>query len=174
MKRPIPDCYWVEHGRLLAGEYPGAKLDGDALQKLARFGAARITSFVDLTEEDEGLSPYETLLKPGLRYMRHAIRDMDVPSPTEMRAILDTIDAELAAGHVVYVHCWGGHGRTGTVVGCWLVRRGRSPEEALERIAELRLGVPDADWHHSPERPHQRELIARWRELDHPPDPERA
>jgi len=28
MKAPIPDSYWVEPGRLLAGEYPGARLEG--------------------------------------------------------------------------------------------------------------------------------------------------
>ena len=33
------------------------------------------------------------------------------------------------------MHCWGGVGRTGTTVGCWLVRHGRSGTEAL---AELR------------------------------------
>lgn len=32
----------------------------------------------------------------------------------------------LAAGQTVYVHCYGGIGRTGTVVGCWLVRHGLS------------------------------------------------
>ena len=31
----------------------------------------------------------------------------------------------------MYLHCWGGVGRTGTVVGCWLVRHGRTGDEAL-------------------------------------------
>lgn len=32
--------------------------------------------------------------------------------------ILDAIDARLEAGKSVYVHCWGGIGRTDTVAGC--------------------------------------------------------
>ena len=35
----------------------------------------------------------------------------------------------------VYVHCWGGIGRTGTVVGCWLVRHGMTGDEALAEFA---------------------------------------
>lgn len=38
----------------------------------------------------------------------------------------------------VYVHCWGGIGRTGTVVGCLLVDAGMSGEAAVARIAALR------------------------------------
>ena len=40
-----------------------------------------------------------------------------------------------AAGGV-YVHCWGGIGRTGTTVGCWFVRHGRTGDQALAEIAE--------------------------------------
>ena len=38
--------------------------------------------------------------------------------------MLDAIDDQLENGGNVYVHCWGGKGRTGTVVGCWLIRHG--------------------------------------------------
>ena len=57
MSVPIPESYSVWEGRLLAGEYPGAKHVGDAVPRLDAFRAAGITSFVDLTEEDEGLTP---------------------------------------------------------------------------------------------------------------------
>jgi protein-tyrosine phosphatase len=56
---------------------------------------------------------------------------------------LDAIDAELEAGGVVYVHCWAGCGRTGVLIGCWLVRHGMAPHDALARIADARgLGCP--------------------------------
>ena len=45
------------------------------------------------------------------------IRDFSVPAPDDLVATLDAIDAELAAGGIVYVHCWAGCGRTGVVVG---------------------------------------------------------
>ena len=53
-----------------------------------------------------------------------------------MSDILDAIDAALRDGKTVYVHCWGGVGRTGTVIGCWLVRHGKTGDEALSQIAE--------------------------------------
>ena len=165
MRPPIADSYWVVPGKLLAGEYPGAKLDADADPRLAAFTAAGITSFVDLTEEIEGLTPYSRLLE-GARCERLPIQDGGCPTPVEMRAILDWIDSEIADGHVVYVHCWGGHGRTGTVIGCWLVRHGAVPEAALTRIGELRRDVPDAAWMPSPETDDQIRLVERWLRRD--------
>jgi protein-tyrosine phosphatase len=61
----------------------------------------------------------------------------------------------------VYVHCWGGFGRTGTVVGCHLVRHGRSGAAALARLNELRRETPYAA-HPSPEREAQRALVRSW------------
>jgi hypothetical protein len=128
--RPIPDSYWVIPGRLLAGEYPGHPSEEEAVRKLHRLLEAGVTCFVDLTEVGEHcLAPYASLLAQAsgaapVQHLRMAIRDAATPSEAEMVAILDAIDAQLAAGEVVYVHCYGGIGRTGTVVGCHLARDG--------------------------------------------------
>ena len=84
------------------------------------------------------------------------IPDYAVPTPSHLTAILDTLDAALTAGHTVYLHCHGGRGRTGTVVGCWLVRHGMTGEQALARIAELR---GDRE---SPETDDQRAYVLNW------------
>jgi hypothetical protein len=149
----VPDSYWVESGALLAGEYPGEQLDS-----LREVG---ITSFVDLTEEGE-LQPYEPLLGAGVRYRRQSVRDFSCPSEDEMRAILDAIDGELARGETVYLHCWGGVGRTGTVVGCWLARHGLTGEKALDRLRSLRAASGKAA-RESPETDEQRALVLGWR-----------
>jgi protein-tyrosine phosphatase len=159
---PIRGSYWVVRGRLLAGEYPAAWRDDDSQSRLAAFREAGVTSFVDLTEEQEGLTPYRPHLRAGTRFVRRAIRDFDCPTAQEMKETLDLIDAELDRGETVYVHCWGGRGRTGTVVGCWLVRHGLSGEAALARISELRRDVPGAGLHSSPETPEQRQLVRAW------------
>ena len=57
-------------------------------------------------------------------------------SPQETVGILDAIDRASDDGSTVYLHCWGGVGRTGIVVGCWLVRHGMTGDEALLQIAE--------------------------------------
>jgi hypothetical protein len=170
-RRPIPESYWVRPGRLLAGEYAGARLAPLARRKLRRLLAAGITSFVDLTEAGEAwLPPYESILAAEaalrgqpVRYLRAPIRDMGVPTPAALRAMLDYIDGELLGGHRVYVHCWGGIGRTGTVVGCHLVRHGLSGAEALSLLARLRQSTPDAR-RRSPETDAQRLMVLGWAE----------
>jgi len=170
--RPHANCYWVQPGRLLAGEYPGALLVADARQKLRRLLAAGVTLFLDLTHPNDGLEPYVELLseetKPGSRpviYRRLAIPDRSVPSVAQMVQTLDLIDEALAAGHVVYLHCWGGVGRTGTVVGCYLVRHGRSGDAALAEIARLWQDVEKRNRHpQSPETAAQMAMVRTWQE----------
>lgn len=170
-ERPIADSYWVQPGRLLAGEYPGARDNAQARARLARLLDAGITAFVDLTELDEyGLNPYVPLLaelasETGtmLTHRRAAIRDMGTPTHSRMVEILDLIDELLARGENVYVHCFGGIGRTGTVVGCHLVRNGMMGEQALAQIARWRAGTPDGH-RASPETERQRRLVLSWYE----------
>ena len=79
-----------------------------------------------------------------------------------MIRILDDIDeARGTGGGTAYVHCWGGVGRTGTVVGCWLVRHGLDRGDAVATIAALRAGLPGA--RPSPETAAQVALIRSWR-----------
>ena len=53
LKTPITDCYWVEPGRLLAGEYPAVSSRRKTRKRLARFLDAGVNSFVNLTEGHE-------------------------------------------------------------------------------------------------------------------------
>ena len=173
------NTYWVVPGRFAAGEYPGALHQREAAYKLRILLEAGISRFIDLTEPYEGLEPYAEIaaeeasrLGRSVQYSRHSIVDLDVPhSPQDMAAILDEIDTALSEGETVYVHCWGGVGRTGTVVGCWLARHGRTGDEALAQIAEWWQGMEKAyRTPRSPEMPRQREYVRNWRE----PSPEGA
>jgi ADP-ribosyl-[dinitrogen reductase] hydrolase len=63
------------------------------------------------------------------------------------------------------VHCWGGVGRTGTVVGCHLVRSGLSGDEALARVATLFKSMEKSSRRHrSPETDEQEAYVCSWRE----------
>jgi hypothetical protein len=168
-QRPIPDSYWVSPSQLLAGAYPSERRAAAARHRLTALLDAGIRSFVDLTETGDGLVSYDAAVKTlaverghDVAYRRMAIPDMGVPTSAQMAAVLDHVGQEIGAGRAVYLHCWGGIGRTGTVVGCWLVaKEGRTALQALERIAELREGTPDG-FKHSPETHEQREFIVRW------------
>lgn len=172
-ERPIPNSYWVIPGRLAAGEYPGAIESREAAKKLRTLLSAGIDHFIDLTGTADRLRPYSEIaeeeahnLDLAIGYERHTIVDLSVPrSPEHMAGILGAIDTALDAGKTVYVHCWGGVGRTGTVVGCWLVRHGRTGAEALDQIAEWWKGLSAskvAIHPRSPETPRQREYVRNW------------
>ncbi|MGL4650411.1 MAG: protein-tyrosine phosphatase family protein [Caldilineaceae bacterium] len=164
---PFPDAYWVEPGKLLAGEYPGALDEAAARAKVRKYLGAGVTYFLDLTEEGE-LEPYDWLLAEeavelGLHagYERWPVRDLSTAPIGMTRNVLDRLDALMAAGRVVYVHCWGGVGRTGTMVGCWLVRHGQSGEQALATIESLRALTSKGD-RPSPETLEQRNRVLTW------------
>ena len=172
---PIPDSYWLIPGQFLAGEYPGTYNEADTREKLAKFLDVGIRTFINLTEARE-LSGYEEILRDlsaerGIEtvHVRQSIRDYDTPRErAQMIEILATIRGEIEAGRAVYVHCWGGIGRTGTVVGCWLVEQGLTGDEALSRIAELRRGIPD-ERIRSPESDEQCRYVREWLQEDPSP-----
>lgn len=60
--------------------------------------------------------------------------------------------------------CWGGVGRTGVIIGCWLARHGRSGCEALARLRELYAANPKSRKLVSPESTLQEDYILNWKE----------
>lgn len=164
MKRPIQYCYWVSPGQLLAGEYPRDKNSESSIQKINALIQAGITAFIDLTQEQDKLLPYAGILD-DISYQRFPVQDVSVPESVEVtKAILDAIDLHISQGRTVYLHCWGGIGRTGTVVGCWLARHGAEGHAAYDRLQELWEHNPKSAHRKSPETLEQKQYILDWRE----------
>ena len=173
MPRPLPNSYWATP-LLLASEYPGAKEEATAVHQLDALLTAGIRDFYDLTEADEPLQPYEALLRDraahlgvsaeSVRFRRFPIRDVSVPTPKRLAEVLAAPADSAAAGRRAGVHCWGGIGRTGTVVGCHLRHQhGLSGDEALARIAEEWKGVEKSQRvPRSPETDEQVDFVRRY------------
>ncbi len=163
MEPPFEQWYWVFPGELLAGCYPTARSDRSRLLD------AGVRLIINLTEKNEsGLEEYEKDIDilaqergHQVTCVRTPIPDFGSPNEAEMKAILDEIDKAIEAGKTVYVHCHGGKGRTGTVVGCYLVRRDAAGGDALRKIRELREGAGAGG--PSPETEEQRNLVRSWK-----------
>jgi protein-tyrosine phosphatase len=145
-------AYWADPGKVLAGEYPWGVWHGDEdaeehRVKLELLADARIETIIDLTSEGERISYAERWREIGaerkqpLRRSHYPIADGEVLDPEEFAAIIAELERELAAERKVYIHCFGGRGRTGTLVGIWYVSKGRTADEALALIAEARRGT---------------------------------
>jgi len=171
--------YWVVPGKFLAGAYPGDFVPEKAELKLRALISAGIRCILDLTSiEDRILSGRSLVLYRELAeklaategfeisYHRQSITDLDVPSVNQMREILDLVDAAIASDRPVYVHCLGGIGRTGTVVGCWLARHGVARGPAVIDLIQ-RLRRSEAHTHvTSPETADQILFVSEWKAGD--------
>ena len=171
---PTTSSYWVVPGLLLAGAYPGHPDTDERERKVRTLVDAGMRMFVNLMEEHEtnyaGMPfvPYQdvaTRFCPDITCVRYPIRDLHTPTMPEMVSILDTIDKSVMATRPTYVHCWGGVGRTGTVIGCWLLRHGLAePSNVLNVLMTLRQQDQERRNRMSPESWAQQRFVKSWQE----------
>lgn len=163
-RRPIENSYEVTKN-IYAGEYPRNKDDESSYAKIRQFESFGITHFIDLTEEGE-LQPYEPLLYDGAKYLRFPIKDESIPQSTEsVRGLIAKIKGAIDGNSKakVYIHCWGGVGRTGLIVGCLLGTLYRqSYYETLKKLEKLFSVCPKSVKRHTPETAEQHQFIAKY------------
>jgi protein-tyrosine phosphatase len=76
-----------------------------------------------------------------------------------VREAVEIISERLAKGEGVAVHCIGGTGRTGTVIGCLLRSMGYPADETIRYLDDLNRSRGKRGW---PEAPWQAEMIRRF------------
>jgi len=169
---PFERSWWIDRRGVIGGRYPGTPDPAESADLLARLLDVGVRVVINLQEADERNYAGETFpsYAPAferlaaqrggeVEVMRFPVRDGDVPTPAQMRDILGAIDRALRAGRRVYVHCWGGHGRTGTVAGCWLKQCGAACDDAFAAIAAARRDDPDLAEEPAPQTPAQRDFV---------------
>ena len=163
VSRPLHQSYYID-GKLFAGEYPGDKYEEQAEAKLKRMHHFGVRHFVDLTEEGE-LRPYRQLLPSDTSYLRFPIRDVNVPKSVEaVHQLIDKMEYLMQQDGYTYLHCWGGVGRTGTIVACYEARQMEEPtlEKALEVMRSRFSKMPKASHRKSPETQEQIDFVRRF------------
>ncbi|MBR5639673.1 MAG: dual specificity protein phosphatase family protein [Muribaculaceae bacterium] len=163
-KKPIKNSYQVT-SQIYAGEYPRDKDEELSIAKLKQFEDFGVTHFVDLTEDGE-LAPYHNMLYPGASHVRFPIRDVSVPkSMDDVRGLVKSI-CEIVNNNPdakVYIHCWGGVGRTGVIVGCLLSELyHQSFDETMAKLENIFLACPKSAYRKTPETQEQRQFISKY------------
>lgn len=165
ISRPLYQSYEVRaNGIIYAGEYPGDKSDEIARQKIEQMHHFGIRHFIDLTEEGE-LRPYSHLLPAGTTYTRFPIADCGAPKSIEsVQSLLLRIEELKKMDGYVYVHCWGGVGRTGTIVACYLSQNWGEPDLnlVLDALRRNFSEMPKSTYKKTPETKEQIEFIKQF------------
>ena len=174
IQAPLQRTWWVQDELLLAGGFPGDYHDAGTEYKLRKLLQAGVRCFISLQQKNEmSRSVPFTLYAPvaeklaqemgiKIKCLNFPILDMGIPDKTLMREILDAIEKSIDEKQCVYLHCWGGHGRTGTVVGCWLRQHDFSGVDALQHIKKLRSYDPGLLQWESPQNTAQKDMILYW------------
>jgi hypothetical protein len=176
---PFNQAYWITPGLMMAGCYPGSEDRAQAqrqLQGLIDHGIRHVVNLMETGERNRighPFVPYADQMQSiaaarqcPISFDRMPIKDGSVPSRIEIGRILDNIDASIAAGRPVYVHCLGGLGRTGTVVGCYLARHGiAAGRNVIKMIRDLRRNTLTQHLN-SPETNQQMDLVESWVEAE--------
>lgn len=135
--RPVPDANtgprgfrWLLPGKLGGTPRPGivASLSED-LQALERLGVT-----VLVTLEEQPTVPAAALEAHRITPIHFPVADMAAPPAVAAGELCRRLEALLAGGEVVVLHCRAGQGRTGTLLACLLIWDGAGAVEALERV----------------------------------------
>ena len=123
---------WVVPGEIAAMGRPH-----DLRKDLEFLKEQQIHTIVSLTEMP---------LQPALieefdyEYKHIPVADFQAPDVEQITEFVTTVRRSIRKRRAVVVHCGAGRGRTGTMIACYLVSRGRTAGEALDEVRKLRPG----------------------------------
>ena len=98
-------------------------------EKLTKEG---ITADISL-EEDRIDAPFGVEF-----YVWIPVKNHVSPTPDQLEFGVSVLEKLVSLGRKIYVHCKNGHGRAPTLVAAYLVKNGKTPQEAEEYIRQRR------------------------------------
>ncbi|CAE7573343.1 Cdc14b [Symbiodinium natans] len=132
---PTKRSNWVVPGRLMAGDR--SSLDSEeSLKAIFKSGVTTVVCLQTRQETSAGVDYRKKAkaLQPNVSFVEQPIPDQEVTDDAMVEELVSQLLERLAGGEVLYVHCRGGHGRTGTICAILLGRMYKlSAAEAMAR-----------------------------------------
>lgn len=171
---PTGTSNWLIRDRLLMSAYPGDTDEKKAIEKARCILESGIRTIVCLQTNKELMrfkeyrSVFESEFNLGqnksssLQFLQLEIPDTHVAQDTEVNSFVDNeLIPRFHRGEKMLIHCWGGHGRTGTICAIVLGRLYQlSAEESLKRVAMVH-GCRDESRSQAPQTTPQFEQVRR-------------
>lgn len=175
---PLSLSNWVLPGSLCVGGYPSAMSNEKAMTYAQAIVDSGLDTIVNLMQSNElsrfreyaGLMTHLAKPRP-VQFLSFPIGDGSCPKDqNSFLALVDDLIKRLQSGRKLYIHCWGGHGRTGTVLSVILgaIYPSRSADDCLSLCQELHTARGYNGMHRSPEESQKgfvRSAIERVRQI---------
>jgi atypical dual specificity phosphatase len=126
---------WLEVDKLGAGSLPAS---ADDLRSLVDQGVRAIVTLTEQPLSAVSGVDRDALAELGIVTLHLPILDYKAPSRQQVEALNRFVERMSADGRPVYVHCYAGVGRTGTMLHAYDLLRGMTLSEAKQHIRESR------------------------------------
>lgn len=132
---PLPNFSWTIPGKLAGSSKPGARNpEEEDLRFIASQGIRAILTLTHTPCQPELLHKYQLIAR------HDPIGDFMAPNFQQIERGVSFIERHIELNEPVLVHCRAGYGRTGTMLACYLVKRGMSASQAIGEIRHQRPG----------------------------------
>lgn len=132
--------YWVLPSRLAGMSmpflHPERRLRGDGkledfddeLRELKEAEVGAVVSLLNIPSDSK------IYVAAGFEFICLPVDDGRPPTVEQVKEFVLFVDRCLSSGKPVAVHCEAGCGRTGTMIGAYLIAKGDSPVDAVRRV----------------------------------------
>jgi len=173
MRGPTDKSNWVIAGRVLQGAYPIGKTEIEQRQVISALMRVGVGCFVNLVsvQETMQLPDYSGLVKaqqklrpddPPAAHVHFPIVDGGTAKDSQVLPLLQELVQRVRMNQRLYIHCYGGHGRAGTICACLLgILYELPPDEAIMRIQVYHDSREESGAFDSPACEGQRKQVRR-------------
>jgi atypical dual specificity phosphatase len=130
------DFDWIDKDRVAGCEGPRSESDLEYLKSQKIRALVRLAPEIQMKKQLVEANGMEDCFEP--------VRDREAPSQEQIGRVVGFMRRALDKKKAVAVSCNAGHGRTGTILICYLISTGCSIKDAEERLLRARPGCEEA------------------------------